>query len=86
MGKNDSIKIRIKSCLGCYVYESGRHSGYCSLGYKTEKIKLVGGFYGKDKQYIVCDQKPIEICPKPRTTKQYLKAWKEREDFFKVKK
>jgi len=64
--------------------ENGQHYDYCNLGYKTEKISGVAGFYGKNKQLIACNIKPIEICPKPRTSRKYIEASEKRQKYFRV--
>jgi hypothetical protein len=79
------VKIRIKSCLGCYAYEDGMQScqkGSCNLGYKTEKIELVSGSYGRNRILVTCDTRPIEICPKPRTSKKYIEEHIKRQKYF----
>lgn len=78
--------VRKKSCLGCDAYEFPHHrwtdKGHCALGYKTEPIEGVTGFYGKGKQIICCELKPIEPCPKPRTCKAFLELWRQRRDYL----
>ena len=73
---------RKKSCLGCTAYElySRYSDGYCCLGYHTESIEMVCGFYGRNKQLIGCKIRPTEECPKPRTCRLMLKLHSEKED------
>lgn len=52
-----------KDCHNC---KADDHEG-CLLGYKTEKI-IVKGYEG-----LSGGNKPLEVCPKPRTNQQYLK-------------
>lgn len=74
-------KIRKKSCLGCTAYElyDKYSDGWCNLGYETESIEMVCGFYGRNKQLIGCKLRPIEECPKPRTVRLMIKLHREKE-------
>jgi hypothetical protein len=72
---------RKKSCLGCDAVEAPiGHWGtdFCRLGYKTERIEVVAGFYGAGHQAISCNCKPAEECPKPRTVKRFIELYKEK--------
>jgi hypothetical protein len=69
-------QIKILSCLGCYAYDGDSVNGHCSIGFKTEQIKPVAGFYGRNKMLVGCNKKPSEKCPKPRTWSAFYKAWR----------
>lgn len=63
---------KAKTCLGCCAYEETTQGvGYCALGYSVLPVKLVAGFYGKNKCLVGCKSAPKQNCPKPRTLKTY---------------
>ena len=51
-----------KDCYGCKAFYDGSLAKYCSWGYKTEQ-----DFKGEYMEGL----KPLEVCPKPRTWKEY---------------
>ena len=78
-----------RTCLGCYVCEQSLPRGNglvmnsCRAGYKTEKIEMVCGFYGNGKTLIGCTCRPLEPCPKPKTTKQEIEVMRNFYDSIK---
>ena len=61
-----------KTCNGCKALHMSFNFNYCELGYNTS-LKTHPTFF-------VTTDIPTEICPKPKTTTEYIEA---RENFRK---
>lgn len=55
-----------KSCLDCKALNDSSRSSSCNLKYKTQTYNICGMPIGL---------KPLEECPKPKTTKEYMKLY-----------
>jgi hypothetical protein len=72
--------IKAKSCGGCWAYEDVSFcKGSCVLGFNVEQLgknPVAGKFGGGQYWSVYC--KPAEPCMKPKTSREYVTAFKAR--------